>query len=145
MLFLGVGCASHGTNFNESHVSAIKRGVTTEPQLIAWFGEPQERSTGTGGAYSHPMIVPGVGPVATGATVAPAPNDIAIRTILTWYYGEARVSGKSFIPVVGGFLGGSDSSHKSLTVVLKEGLVDTYTSSSGGSGTRGTTESTPGN
>jgi len=130
------GCASSGNNYNDSHVGEIKEGVTTEAQLIQWFGEPQQRTVqaGRGG------IAPGA-PQASSAAV----GDTSKRTVLTWTYAEASVNGKSFIPFAGAFVGGQNTNHKSLSVVLKDGVVESYSSSSGGMDTRGHTQSTPTN
>lgn len=144
LLAYGAGCASSGNNFNEKRVADIKQGVTTEPELIQWFGDPTERSMVSGPVSASAGAMSG----APGVPVAPAPSpsgpaDSSMRMVLSWTYVEARVNGKSFIPVVGGLMGGHDTSHKSLRVVLKDNVVENFSASTGGMETRHTTQSTP--
>lgn len=40
-----VGCVSTGTNFDESKVSQIRKGETTEADLVRMFGKPNNRTT----------------------------------------------------------------------------------------------------
>lgn len=108
------GCASTGNNFDEGKLAQIRKGQTTEPELVQSFGEPQNRSVNSEG-------------VAT----------------LTWVYAEASVRAESFIPYAGAFMGGTRSKAKTLTVTLADGRVTGYTFSGGGSDTRGTTQSVP--
>lgn len=106
------GCASTGQNFDESKVSQIKKGQTTEAELVQMFGQPTNRAISSEGT-----------------------------TMLTWMYIESRVKGESFIPGVGGFVGGTNSKQKYLTATLgPDGTVQNYTSSSGGTETRQTTQ-----
>ncbi len=79
------GCASTGNNFDDSKVSQIKKGETTEAQLIQMFGEPQRRGVNSEGA-----------------------------TTLMWMYMESSVKGESFIPYAGPFVGGSRHKQKTL-------------------------------
>ncbi len=108
------GCASTGNNFDESKVSQIKKGETTEAQLIQMFGEPQSRGVNSEG-----------------------------QTLLTWMYAQSNVKGTSFIPIAGGFVGGANSKSKTLTVTLLDGKVQTFSSNAGGTDTRGTTQGVP--
>ncbi len=109
-----VGCASTGNNFDEGKLTQIKKGETTEAQLVEIFGQPENRSV----------------------------NSESVTT-LTWMYAEATIKGESFIPYAGPFLGGSRGKSKSLTVTLAENKVTGYTFSGGGSETRQTTQSIP--
>jgi hypothetical protein len=109
-----VGCASTGSNFDETRASQIKKGETTEAELVQWFGQPQNRSANSEG-----------------------------QTILTWMYVEANAKGTSFIPIAGAFMGGTDSKTKTLTAVLQNGTVQSYTSSGGGMETRHMTQEAP--
>jgi len=106
------GCASTGNNFDEAKVNQIKKGETTEADLVKLFGAPQNRTINAEGV-----------------------------TTLTWMYAEASVKGESFLPYAGAFLGGSRGSSKSLSVTLAEGRVTGYTFSGGGSEERHTTQS----
>jgi outer membrane protein assembly factor BamE (lipoprotein component of BamABCDE complex) len=98
------GCASTGQNFDENKVSQIRKGETTESQLVELFGQPQNRAVNSEG-----------------------------MTTLTWQYAESRVKGESFIPYAGPFVGGSNSKHKILTATLgPDGKVTSFSSSAGG-------------
>lgn len=110
------GCASTGNNFNESKLSEIKKGETTEQELVTMFGEPQNRSV-----------------------------NADTQVTLSWMYAESTVKGESFIPYAGAFMGGSRSKMKTLTVTLAENKVTGFTYSGGGGETRGTTQDTPKN
>src|SRR6266567_1214436 len=74
------GCMSVGRNFEESKVSQIKKGETTEADLVQMFGAPQNRTLNSEG-----------------------------QTILTWMYSQSNVKGESFIPFAGAFVGGTDT------------------------------------
>jgi outer membrane protein assembly factor BamE (lipoprotein component of BamABCDE complex) len=108
------GCASTGNNFDESKLSQIQKGETTEAQLIEFFGQPENRTVTSEGT-----------------------------TILTWTYTEATVKGESFIPYAGPFVGGTRSKAKTLRVTLADNKVTSFTYSGGGNETRGTTQDTP--
>lgn len=107
------GCASTGKNFDDSKLSQIKKGETTEPELIQLFGTPLSRTT----------------------TV----TDSKVNTVLTWTYSEATLDGKAFIPIVGPMMSGHAGKGKHLTVILNaEGRVNTFTYSGGTSTATGT-------
>lgn len=108
-------CASTGENFDVSKVSQIKKGETTEADLVQMFGQPVNRA----------LISEGT-------------------TTLTWMYSEARVKGESFIPYAGPWLGGTRSHNKMLTVTLgPDGRVASFSSTAGGMETRQTTQDEP--
>ena len=109
-----VGCAASGSNFDESKVAQIKKGETTEAQLIQMFGQPQNHTVNSEG-----------------------------QTIDTWLYTEATVKGESFIPYAGAFVGGTNSKNKTLMVTLQDGKVQSFSSTGGGMETRGTTQDVP--
>ncbi|HLX70115.1 MAG TPA: hypothetical protein VKV04_10865 [Verrucomicrobiae bacterium] len=115
-LVLAAGCASVGNNFDESRISEIKKGHTTEADLLKMFGEPENRAMNSDGGL-----------------------------ILTWTYAEASVRGESFIPYAGAFMGGARSKNKSLSAVLTNSVVASFTYSGGGTETRNMTQSTPSN
>jgi hypothetical protein len=96
------GCASAGRDFDDTQVSSIQKGVTTEQDLITMFGQPENRSMNSDG-----------------------------QTVLTWMYTHGHVNGKSFIPFAGAFMGGTNSASKSLTVTLKDDKVVTYAINNG--------------
>ena len=108
------GCASVGQNFDESKISQIKKGETTEADLIQMLGQPQSRTLNSEG-----------------------------QSILTWTYTESKVKGESFIPYAGPFMGGTRSATKTLNVTLQDGKVVSFASTGGGMESRGTTQSVP--
>ena len=91
------GCASTGNNFDESKLSQLKKGETTETELVQMFGQPEQRGMNSEG-----------------------------MTTLTWMYQESTVKGESFIPYAGPFIGGTRSRNKTLTVILNNGRVANY-------------------
>jgi len=109
-----VGCASVGNNFDDSKVTQIKKGDTTEIDLVARFGQPTQRSINSEG-----------------------------QTIPMWTYHESEVKGESFIPYAGAFMGGNRNRNKTLTVTLADGKVASYNYSGGGMETRGTKQDVP--
>ena len=111
-----VGCSSMGQNFDESKVSQIKKGETTEAELIQVFGEPQRRTSNSEG-----------------------------QTILTWIYSESKVKGESYIPYAGHYMHGTRSKSKTLHVTLRDGKVQSFSSTGGGIESRGTTQDVPKN
>lgn len=142
LLMIGVGCASSGTNFDESNVGSIRKGVTGEAELTEWFGPPQNRSISSGPVTGiHGGV--GMAPIAVPSTSPGTASDTATRITLTWQYVEGRVNGKSFIPFAGAFMGGHNTSHKILFVVLKDGVVESYSSSAGGNESRNGVQSVP--
>jgi hypothetical protein len=116
LALFAVSCASVGNNFDDSKISEIKKGETTEADLVKMFGEPQNRSISS----------------ENGLT-------------LTWIYSEAKVKGESFIPYAGAFMGGTRSKMKTLSVMLADNKVSSFTYSGGGTETRNTTQDTPKN
>ena len=52
MSLLLIACAtSSGKKFDESHVSQIKKGETTQDQILGWFGEPNSSGIQEGKTY----------------------------------------------------------------------------------------------
>ena len=47
-----VGCAAPGRHYDDSKVAMIKKDVTTESDLVDWFGPPASRNLGTDGTRS---------------------------------------------------------------------------------------------
>jgi outer membrane protein assembly factor BamE (lipoprotein component of BamABCDE complex) len=111
------GCASVGNNFDSRKVSEIKKGETTEAELVKMFGQPNQRGVNSESGTS-----------------------------LTWIYSEARVKGETFIPFAGAFVGGATSKVKTLMVQLDQaGKVSSFNYSGGGFESTGTTQADPEN
>ncbi len=111
------GCASVGNNFDANKVSTIKKGETTEADLIKTFGQPSQRGINSEGTIT-----------------------------LSWIYSEATAKGATFIPIVGAFAGGANVKTKILCVYLDQsGKVSRYDYSGGstqaGAGTQSDSES----
>src|SRR5260221_165227 len=99
-----VGCASVGNNFDSRQISQIKKGETTESDLVTMFGKPVSQGINSENGSS-----------------------------LTWLYTEATVKGETFIPFAGAFVGGANSKTKTLIVRLdQQGKVTGYDYSGGG-------------
>jgi hypothetical protein len=45
-----LGCATPGRSYDDSKIAMIQREVTTEAQLLDWFGPPSSRSMGPDGS-----------------------------------------------------------------------------------------------
>ena len=116
LTLFAISCASAGNNFDESKISQIKKGETTEADLVAMFGEPQNRSVNSDSGLT-----------------------------LTWIYAEAKVKGESFIPYAGAFMGGTRSKSKTLSVILADNKVTSFTYTGGGTETRNMTQDAPKN
>lgn len=96
-----VGCAATGVKVTDAQVAAFKPGEATEAQVVAALGEPTMRTR------------------------------LADGTVMVIYsYAEAQVRPATFIPVVGAFVGGSDSRSTAVTLRFdKDGkLIDTSSS-----------------
>ena len=92
------GCASVGTPVETQNIPKIRKGVTTEAELVQMFGAPSSKRLG--------------------------PNNGLIET---WIYSESRVKGTSFIPYAGAFVGGSHVKIQTLMVALDgNGRVQNY-------------------
>lgn len=97
------GCAASGVKVTDSHLAAFKEGETTEAQVIAALGQPTTR-----------MRMPD-------GTV-----------IIVYAYSAYSVRPQTFIPIVGGFVGGADgqASSVSLTFGPDGKLLNTASSAS---------------
>lgn len=101
------GCASHGVMLSESQVSQIKKGETTEAQLIQALGQPTTVSMYSG------------------------------QRTLIYSGAHAQARAASFIPIVGPLVGGSDARATTAIFRIKDGIVIdySYTQSNIGGGT----------
>lgn len=92
-------CASVGTPIATQDISKIKKGVTTEPDLVRMFGTPTTKTLNSNG-----------------------------NVIMIWTHSAAQAKGTSFIPIAGAFVGGTNVQVQQLTVLLKkDGTVENYT------------------
>jgi len=99
------GCSSSGKKIEQSNVSQIIKGQTTEADLVRMFGPPSNRMANSNGTV-----------------------------MLMWSYFSHDMNAASFIPYAGMVLGGSKSESQNLHVTLgPNGKVQDYSSSTGGS------------
>jgi hypothetical protein len=116
LTLFAASCASVGNNFDDTKISDIKKGQTTEADLVKMFGDPENRTVNSDSGLT-----------------------------LTWIYSEAKVKGESFIPYAGAFMGGTKAKNKTLSATLTNDLVASFTYSGGGTETRNMTQETPKN
>lgn len=97
------GCAASGVKVTDTHLSSFKQGETTEHEVVAALGQPTTR-----------MRLPD-------GTV-----------MLVYAYSAYSVRPSTFIPIVGGFVGGADgqASSVSLTFGPDGKLLNTASSAS---------------
>lgn len=101
-------CVSHGVMVTEQQVSQIRRGETSEAEVVAILGQPTSISTMNG----IRMLI------YTGAYAQPRPA--------------------SFIPVVGPLVGGADVRSSTVAIQITNGIVSnihsTHVASASGTG-----------
>lgn len=104
-LFAGCASTSYGTKMDQNKISQIKKGVTTKAEVEALLGPP-----------AHISIIPG------------ASGDGRRMMQYSFYEMSAKPTAASFIPVVGGFVGGSQQQRtQSLQIIItKSGVVEDY-------------------
>ena len=103
------GCAAGGVKVSEDQIASFRPGQTTKAQVLAALGQPtMQTRLGDG------------------------------TSMLIYSHYEARVRPQTFIPIVGAFAGGSDSSSTTTTLRFDafDRLIDSATSVSAfGTGT----------
>jgi len=104
MIFIGIlcfsfiGCASYGNKINAGYVDKIEKGKTTEKEIVANLGNPMSVSITPEG-----------------------------HKFLMYMYTYAQTKASSFIPFVGAFTGGADTSTQMLQIWLdKNGIVTNF-------------------
>ncbi len=107
LVLLLAGCAASGTQVSEQAATQFKEGVTREPEIIAKLGQPTSVS-----------IING-------------------KRMLGYAGTQVKVKGATFIPIVGGFIGGADSKVTVATYQIgSEGVLEKIMYTSAGSGSR---------
>lgn len=92
------GCASYGNKIDANYASSIKKGVTTESQVVQALGNPM--------------------------SVGLAPDG---QRFALYMYTYAQAKASSYIPVVGLFAGGSDAESQMLQIWYDaNGVVTNY-------------------
>lgn len=87
-------CGATGPNISQASVNQLQKGVTTTNDLRRLFGNPTTVTTS-----------------ATGDTM--------------WSYTniQTSVDAATYIPIVGGFIGGADASVKTITITIDENQI----------------------
>lgn len=99
VLFLVCGCATSGTKIDQSKITQIKEGVTTEQEVLQILGSPQTKTLSSDG-----------------------------KIIMLYLYTKVKNRASNFIPVVNLMTGGMDMQQQMLTVLIgKDGKVEKYT------------------
>jgi outer membrane protein assembly factor BamE (lipoprotein component of BamABCDE complex) len=95
-----VGCASYGSKIDRNYAASIKKGVTTEEQVIKKMGSPMS-----------------IGLSANG------------QKTLTYMHVASQVKASTFIPIVGLFAGGADTQTTMLIITINQatGIVENWT------------------
>jgi len=83
------GCASAGTEIDQSATTQIQKGVTTKQQVIALLGAPMGDTLSFDG-----------------------------KEMMFWSYSQTRIKGATFIPVYGLFAGGANMRTTMFQVIL---------------------------
>jgi len=96
------GCASSGTQVQDTSLTQFQKGITTQADVIKALGPPQVQTTESDGTRS-----------------------------IAYVYTHAQAKAKSFIPVVGLFAGGA-TGQSSMTRFHfgKDGKLESYETSS---------------
>ena len=101
------GCMSSGKYVDPSNLKSLTKGKTTMESAIAILGEPSGQT------------IDGLG-----------------HTILTYTYTESTARPETFIPVVGGLVGGADTRFTMATLTFgADGILQNYTYTGSQSGT----------
>lgn len=92
------GCASYGNKLNTNYIKNIKKGETTEQEILTNLGSPM--------------------------TVSLTPEGLKMMMYMH-IYSSAKAS--AFIPIVGAFAGGADTDTQTLQIWIDEnGIVKNY-------------------
>jgi hypothetical protein len=100
-------CVSTGKKVTQEKVAKFKIGQTTYQEVIAELGQPTDSTLHSDG-----------------------------RRSISYFYSQSQVSAASFIPYVGGLLGGSESESTFVYMDFdQKGVLANYSAKSGGSST----------
>jgi len=99
-------CAAHGREVRADQLAMLKKGETTIEQAAYLLGKPSGKTILHDGS-----------------------------TLLTYVYVRAQARPETFIPIIGGFVGGADSYYSTASLTFgPDGVLKSYMSSEGGSG-----------
>ena len=101
------GCVATGTQVHEQQLAKLEKGKTTIQEVVSSFGQPSTKTLNSNGT----------------------------RTIV-YMYVEAQARPETFIPFIGGFVGGADSRSNMVTLQFdRAGILVDYSSSTTTMGT----------
>lgn len=101
------GCVAMGTQIKEQQLTKLEKGKTTVQEVVASFGPPTTNTLNSNGS----------------------------RTLMYTYI-EAQSRPETFIPFIGGFIGGADSRSNMVTLQFNTaGVLLDYSSSTSTMGT----------
>jgi hypothetical protein len=93
------GCTTVGREVTEAQLTGFEKGKTTQSEVIAKLGQPNST-----------MLMPNG------------------QRSISYVFAHAQARPESFIPIVGGFVGGADSRTTVATFIFNaDGTLDTYT------------------
>lgn len=101
ILFLSslVGCATVGREVTEAQLTGFEKGKTTQAEIVAKLGQPNSSTVMLNGQRS-----------------------------ISYAFAHAQARPESFIPIVGGFVGGADSRVTVTTFIFNtDGTLDSFT------------------
>jgi len=94
-------CAAAGVKVSDEQVAKLTKGQTTYAQVIASLGRPTSEITRSDGSR-----------------------------FVVYSYAQTQVRGSTFIPIVGAFAGGGDTSSQAVVLTFdRTGVLQDYTSS----------------
>lgn len=97
-------CMSYGKKVDQEKVTQFVKGKTTYAEVIQQLGKPTQSTINADGTKT-----------------------------ISYDYSQSQVSAASFIPIIGSFVGGTESEHTSVVLTFDEKLVlTTYTAAEGG-------------
>lgn len=100
-------CASVGRRINQDNLNQIEQGTTTRDDVIRLLGSPDQITRDTLG-----------------------------NVTFTYTYMRFQSRPESFIPIIGGFIGGMDTQNQTAVITTdKDGIVQSIASSYGSTGT----------
>lgn len=98
-----IGCASTGRKIDMTKIDQIKKGETSQAEVLQLLGTPQQTTRNSKG-----------------------------ETTFTYIYTYASTKAETFIPIVGAFAGGANVQTQMTTISFgPDGKVSEYTTSSG--------------
>lgn len=104
VLFALSACMSYGTKVDQERLAQFVKGKTTYAEVIQQLGKPSQSTINADG----------------------------VRTI-SYTYGQSQVKASTFIPIVGAFVGGSESENTTVTLSFdKNSVLTDYTATEGG-------------